>query len=208
MILGFIGVAVLAAAVWGPIASMVEHPKYLVEATYGDVELRVYAPQIVARVSVEGDRGEAIGSGFRVLADYIFGNTASAEKIAMTAPVTQQRGGAKIAMTAPVLQQPQSADTQKWTVSFVMPAEYTLDTLPKPNNPDVEILAMPSRRVAALRFSGMYGDDKLAAKTAELMTVVTDKKLMPMGQPVYAFYNPPWTLPFLRRNEVMIEVAP
>jgi DNA gyrase inhibitor GyrI len=194
----------LGAASWGPIvSSRVEQPKYNVVESDADIEIRDYAPIIVAEVEFSGQRNDALGRGFRAIADYIFGNNSSSQKVAMTAPVTQQ-GSEKIAMTAPVTQQ---GDGDKWSVRFVMPSSYTLDSLPKPNNPAVKLKEIEGQRFAVIRFSGMAFEDSLKRHTDKLQDFIKSKNLKPVSAPTYAFYNPPWTLPFLRRNEVMIEVA-
>jgi hypothetical protein len=183
--------------------SKVEEPKYKVVEKDGDIEFRDYAPMIVAEAEVSGDQNKALGEGFRVIADYIFGNNASSQKVAMTAPVTQQRSE-KIAMTAPVTQQSEGGSGR---VRFVMPAGYTLQTLPKPNNPAVTLKEIGSKRFVAIRFSGFAGAGNLARHAAELNTFVSARHLKTLAAPTYAFYDPPWTLPFLRRNEVMVEIA-
>ncbi|MEO8136774.1 MAG: heme-binding protein [Betaproteobacteria bacterium] len=197
------GVLVLAAALWGPIVSNVEQPKYKVVSTDNNMEIRDYPPMIVAEADVAGERGKAISEGFRTIADYIFGNNLSSQKVAMTAPVTQQ-ASEKIAMTAPVTQQ---GDGNSWQVRFVMPSRYTMETLPKPQNPAVKLKEIEGKRFAVIRFSGMAGEDSLKRHTDELRAYVRSKSLNSVSAPTYAFYNPPWTLPFLRRNEVMIEVG-
>ena len=201
-LIAVVAVVLLGAALWGPIVSNVEQPKYQVVESSGNIEIRDYAPQIVAEAEVAGDRHDAIGKGFRIIADYIFGNNTSAQKVPMTAPVTQQ-GSEKIAMTAPVTQQ---GDGNIWRVRFVMPSNYTMETLPKPNNPAVKLKEIGARRYAAIRFSGMAGEDSLKRRTEELNAFISAKNLTPLSAPTYAFYNPPWTLPFLRRNEVMVEI--
>jgi hypothetical protein len=199
-IVGIVAVLLLGAALWGPIASNVEHPEYKVAERSGNIEIRDYAPMIVAEADVKGERREAIGKGFRIIADYIFGNNTAAQKVPMTAPVTQQ-GNEKIAMTAPVTQQ---GSDNSWRVRFV--SKYTMETLPKPNNPAVELKQIPAKRFAAIRFSGMAGEDSLKRQTKELEDFLSAKALRPLSSPTYAFYNPPWTLPFLRRNEVLVEI--
>ena len=198
-----VAVALLGAALWGPIVSNVEQPKYNVVESSGSIEIRDYTPMIVAEAQVSGDRREAIGKGFRIIADYIFGNNIAAQKVPMTAPVTQQ-GSEKIAMTAPVTQQ---GDGNSWTVRFVMPDSYTMETLPKPNNPAVSLKEIGAKRFAVIRFSGMGGKDSLRRHTKKLNDFISAENLTPLSAPTYAFYNPPWTLPFLRRNEVMVEVS-
>jgi hypothetical protein len=201
-IVGIVVVLLLGAALWGPIVSNVEHPKYTLVERSGAIEIRDYAPMIVAETEVRGDRREAISKGFRLIADYIFGNNTAAQKVPMTAPVTQQ-DSEKIAMTAPVTQQ--GGDT--WRVRFIMPSKYTMETLPKPNNPAVVLKEIPGKRFAVIRFSGMGGKDSLDRHTKELQEFISAKQLTSLSSPTYAFYNPPWTLPFLRRNEVMVETV-
>jgi hypothetical protein len=195
--------AVLGAAFLGSAASGVEEPRYRVVEKHGDIEIRDYAPTIVAQAQVSGEQYEALGEGFRLVADYIFGNNTSAQKVAMTAPVTQQPGR-KIAMTAPVTQQ---GGGGTWEVSFIMPAGYTLETLPKPNNPAVVLKEIGTKRFAVIRFSGWAREGSLSRRTAELDAFLGGRKLEILSAPTYAFYDPPWTLPFFRRNEVMVEIA-
>jgi len=196
------GIVILAGLLTGPIMSNVEQAKYDVFETHGAIEIRDYAPMIVAEVSVSGARKKAIGDGFRLIADYIFGNNISSQKVAMTAPVIQQPSE-KIAMTAPVTQQ---GGGGLWDVQFVMPSDYTMQTLPKPNNPDVILKEIAGKRFAVIRFSGLARANSLAAHTKELEAFILENKLQTVSEPTYAFFNPPWTLPFLRRNEVMIEI--
>jgi hypothetical protein len=198
-----VGVIAVAAFVWSQF-TFVEEPAFkLVEAS-GGFELRDYPPIIVAETAVTGEREPAISAGFRLIADYIFGNNTAAKEVAMTAPVSQQ-ASQEIAMTAPVTQQ---GSGNSWTVNFIMPAEYTMETLPKPNNPAVTLRAVPGERVAVIRFSGTANEQMLADKTAELKAMMESRKLEATGPLRYAFYNPPWVLGPLRRNEVMIPVAP
>jgi hypothetical protein len=201
-IIGMAAALLLGAALWGPVVSKVEHSDYKVTERSGNIELRDYAPMIVAEAEVEGERREAINKGFRIIADYIFGNNTASQKVAMTAPVTQQ-GSEKIAMTAPVTQQ---GDGKTWRVRFVMPSKYTMETLPKPNNSAVALKEIPAKRVAAIRFSGFNTNDNLNRHAEELNDFLSEQNLTPLSPPTYAFYNPPWTLPFLRRNEVLVEI--
>jgi hypothetical protein len=194
--------AIIFAALLGTIMSRVDEPKYTVIETDGNIQIRDYGPILVAEVEVSGERMKAINQGFRIIADYIFGNNAPAQKIAMTAPVTQQ-AGEKIAMTAPVTQQG-SGDV--WKVRFVMPQNYTLETIPKPNNQQVRLLSNPAKRFAVIRFSGFNTDRNINSHLEKLRRYVSDHKLISVGEPIMAFYNPPWTLPFLKRNEVMLEL--
>ena len=182
-----------------------EEPEYTVIEQSGAFELRSYSPMILAETRVPGSMDDASSAGFRLIADYIFGNNTSRdggnEKISMTAPVTMEPASEKISMTAPVSIEQEDG---QWRVHFVMPSQYTMETLPRPNNPAVTLREVPARNNAVIRFSGFTGEDKIAAKTAELMTWLDNKGITPIGQPELARYNPPWTLPFLRRNEVMV----
>lgn len=193
----------IGAIAAGPIASDVEQASYTIIHTDGAIEWREYAPAIVAETTVSGERKEAINEGFKRIADYIFGNNRSNQSIAMTAPVLQQPNE-KIAMTAPVLQEQQK---QGWRVQFVMPASYRMDTLPTPVNSAVQLREVPRRVYAAITFSGMADSSRLQQKTAELDAYLQAKKIKATGGVVYAFYNPPWTLPLLRRNEVLIPIS-
>lgn len=120
----------------------------------------------------------------------------------MTAPVIQQ-SGEKIAMTAPVTQQ---SANRKWKVRFVMPSAYTLSTLPTPRSEEVKLKEIPTTRYAAIRFSGTAGPESLKKKTQALEQFIERQHFTPLEASTYAFYNPPWTLPFLRRNEVLIKI--
>ncbi|MBH0064944.1 SOUL family heme-binding protein [Psychrobacter sp. SZ93C1] len=193
----------------GAMAAETEEPEYTLLTQTGDFELRRYDEQLVAQTWVSGDQDSASREGFKILADYIFGNntapTGGSSKISMTAPVTMQSEASdasqKIAMTAPVSMQQEDG---KWRVQFTMPSQYTMQTLPKPNNPNVKIIEVPAQTYGVIKFSWLAGEDKVAEKTEALQTWMQDQNLTPTGEPELARYNPPWTLPFLRRNEVMI----
>jgi hypothetical protein len=183
-----------------------EEPKYSVLEKEPPFEVRAYAPMIVAEVQVDGDLDDASSQGFRLIAAYIFGQNQVSEKIAMTAPVMvedQKQKSAKIAMTAPVGIE---SNAGKWTVSFVMPAEYTMETIPKPINPQVQLRQIPGVKKAVVSFSGFYNQQKVAEKTLELEQWMKTRNLEGAGAPNFSRYNPPWTLPFMRRNEVMINL--
>ena len=184
--------------------SNVEQPDYKLVTSEGNIEIRDYAPMILAQVEVSGERKQAITEGFKILADYIFGNNTSNSRMEMTAPVTNEIGE-KMAMTAPVLQE-QHMD--KWKIRFVMPKKYSFEELPKPNSKDVTLIPLPARRFVVIRFSGLADDENIKQHKEELEAYIVAEQLNPIGGTVLAFYNPPWTIPFLRRNEVMIEVDP
>ena len=186
-------------------ARAVEEPAFRLEAQDGPFEIRDYPGLIVAEVTVEGDQNTAANRGFRLLAGYIFGANHGRQGIAMTAPVTQTPArGETIAMTAPVSQ---TRDGKAWTVRFTMPSAWRLDTLPQPNDPRVRLHAVPPARTAVLRFSGVASDGANAAQRARLLGLLAPGAWAPSGPSVTWFYDPPWTLPPFRRNEVAVPVA-
>jgi hypothetical protein len=186
------------------IRSGTEQPSYEVVETLGDnVEIRRYGPRLAAEVVVAGEERQARSAGFRKLAAFIFGDNRSRQSIAMTAPVSQA-ASEKIAMAAPVSQE--KAGPGFWRVRFLMPAIHTHETLPEPNDPDITIVDLPPETLAVLRFSGSRAPSAVHEATKELLAVVGDSQWQVSGQPTAFFYDPPWTLWFLRRNEVAVSV--
>ncbi|MCL4808338.1 MAG: heme-binding protein [Thermoanaerobaculia bacterium] len=186
-----------------------EEPKHRVLEKRDGFEVRLYEPMVVAETRVEGEFGGGGNEGFRRIAGYIFGGNDGGRKIAMTAPVAQERragsrDGTKIAMTAPVAQE---KTPEGWTVAFVMPSEHTMATLPKPDDPRVTLREVPARRVAAVTFSGTWGEEKFDAIARELLGKLDAAGFAPAGPPVYARYDPPWTPWFLRKNEILVPLA-
>jgi hypothetical protein len=196
----------------GANAVAIEEPKYEVVKTYPDFELRRYAPYLVAETEVSGDFDEVGNKAFRVLAAYIFGENRAQEKMEMTATVNQRpvaEEGEKMAMTAPVTQRPKGgADPDTYVLSFVMPSGYTLDTLPEPLNPQVRLREEPAKLMAVRGYSGRWTQANYREHESQLLAAVERAELTPIGVPVYARYNSPFSLWFLRRNEVMVEVEP
>jgi len=181
-----------------------EQPQYQATLQQGRFEVRDYPALIAAEVKVTGERSEAISAGFRLLANYIFGGNERAQSIAMTAPVVQTPSkNDKITLSTPVTQ---SQDMDAWLIRFMMPRSYTLDTLPKPNDQRVHLVTLPPTRVAVVRFSGLGKEPSIEQNTAELIAYMKGHNLRAIGQPLLARYNPPWTVWFLRRNEIMIPV--
>ena len=183
-----------------------EEPQFSILEKTSPFELRSYAPMILAEVKVEGNLDEASSQGFRLIAAYIFGQNQVSEKIAMTSPVVvegQAPQSAKIAMTSPVTIE---SNAGQWTISFVMPAEYTMESLPKPLNSKVQLRQIPAVKRAVISFTGFYNENKIAERTLELEEWMKSKNLQGTGAPKFARYNPPWTLPFMRRNEIMIDI--
>jgi hypothetical protein len=188
-------------------AMAIEEPVYRVIEQDGAFELREYAPYLVAETRVEADFERAGNVAFRRLFGYISGDNTARQKIAMTAPVTQSRSesrGEKIAMTAPVEQQP---DAGGYRVAFVVPAQYTLDTVPVPHDPRIEIRAVPARLIAAWRYSGRWTAENYDRHQTELRRAIASRGLTATGEPILARYNPPFMPAFLRRNEVLIPVS-
>jgi hypothetical protein len=187
------------------IAMATEEPAYRSILQETPFEIREYPSLIAAEVTVSGERSEAVSAGFRLLAGYIFGGNTRKQSIAMTAPVIQNESpNEKIAMTAPVMQSP---DPSGWIIRFIMPASYTLETLPTPNDPKVRLVSLPPKRLAVVRFSGLVDDNDVEQQTAVLRAFIAKQKLTAVGTPSLARYDPPWTLWFLRRNEIMLEVT-
>lgn len=189
-----------------------ETPRYTVVESHPEekIEIREYPSMVVAEVTVTGDRSEAGNKAFRILGGYIFGNNRPKQEIAMTAPVTQEPvepQSVEIAMTAPVTQQPTGEDQQEWVVAFMMPAEYTLDELPEATDESIRFRETEPTRAAAITFSGGWSQDRFEKKRAKLQTFL-DEQGIAYGDYQFAFYNSPFTLPPLRRNEIIYELQP
>ncbi|MDD2935345.1 MAG: heme-binding protein [Candidatus Pacebacteria bacterium] len=214
----------------------VASPQYSVLEQKNGYEIRQYEPYITAQVEVTGTYDEALNQGFRILADYIFGNNTKQTGIDMTAPVTESEKvemtapvvvsekldmtapvvvsekldmtapvvvSEKLDMTAPVVE---SGDEQKRIISFVMPFKYTLETLPKPNNPQVKIVPQQARKVAVLRFSWFRSNEKVSNKKQELLSLLERDGVVLKNKPEYAGYNAPFNAPWLNRNEIIVEI--
>lgn len=183
-----------------------EEPKFTSLEKSGDFELRQYAPMIVAETFVVGTLDEASSAGFRLISSYIFGNNksrsnAGEEKIAMTAPVSFEPSSHKIAMTRPVTIEHFG---DMWRVYFIMPSIYTMDTLPFPKDTRVSLREIEAQKKAVITFSGFAGEGKVKETTDALLEWMKPRGLEATSAPKFARYNPPWTLPFMRRNEILI----
>jgi effector-binding domain-containing protein len=196
---------VIAAGVGIWMVNNVEQPDYTVERQDGPIEVRRYPPLVVAEVTRTGDRQTAVSAGFSPLADYIFAKDRAGTSISMTAPVTQERE--KIAMTAPVTQtRTKDGDSTNWKVHFFMPPNYRLDELPKPGSKDVSLRELPASRRVAIRFSGVASDELIAENESRLREWAGRNGYRATGNPIYAYYNAPFTPGPLRRNEVMLQL--
>ena len=184
-----------------------EEAMYKTIQTYDDFELRQYEPIIVAEVTVKGEFGDVGSSSFRILFDYISGNNAPQEALAMTSPVSQQPvNGQKIDMTTPVLQSPMGESVGKYKFSFVMPSGYTLETIPIPVDNRIVIRELPAKTIAVRTYSGSWSESNYRKNEARLMQSLIAQGFKPIDEPVYARYNSPFSLWFMRRNESMVEV--
>ena len=167
-------------------AIAIEEPVYQVEKAWEaeQIEIRAYAPRIMAVTGMNEDSD----SGFRVLAGYIFGGNAEEQKIAMTAPVQQTMAGEK-------------------EMAFMMPDEYALRDLPQPEDQRVSFREAPAYTAAVIQFSGWASAEKADENWQQLRRFLITKGIDITGEPTLNQYNPPWTLPFMRRNEVIVPVA-
>lgn len=191
---------------WQAARHFVEEPRHTVVRRLGDgVEIRRYEPVVVAQTRVDASYDAAPSEGFRRLAGYIFGGNRTRESIAMTAPVVQAERGERIAMTAPVVQ---ADGAEGQLITFVMPPGRTLESLPEPDDARVTLREQPAREVAVLRYAGTTRQEVVADRTAELRAALARHGLAADAEAVSARYDPPTTLPFLRRNEIWIELTP
>lgn len=174
-----------------------EMPAYTVERQIGALELRAYDSHLLASVTVQGDRNQALGKGFRLLAGYIFGKNSGSEKVAMTVPVTQ---------TPDLPAAAASGTGDRWSVTFAMPTGWTAQTLPQPENPGIRFDQIPPERLVVLAFSGMATAARVDAKGAELRRLAQAAGLSVTGPVRALFYDDPFTLPWRRRNEVALRV--
>ncbi len=184
-----------------------EEPSYSTKPLADGAEIREYGARIAAETYVAADEDTARSVGFRRLAGYIFGGNHRSDKIAMTMPVGQEATGVcsqKIAMTAPVAQQVGANEGS--IIRFYMPSRWTLDTLPAPDDDRVALVPVAPETVAVLRFSGDRGPESVAAQTARLRQVLREYGFETVGDATAWFYDPPWTLPCRRRNEIAIPV--
>jgi hypothetical protein len=195
-------------SIWGFFGSRVEQADYTVVKRMDGYEIREYPAHIVAQTTVQGSLGESMSHGFRIVAGYIFGGNTKKESIAMTAPVVAQKGegsqaSERIAMTAPVVA---TAEGGSQVISFGMPRSYTLQTLPKPNDPRVKIVMIPARKYAVMRFSWYRSDARVKRMQEKLLAALARDGVVAEGSTSYAGYNAPWTPPWMTRNEVLVQI--
>jgi SOUL heme-binding protein len=194
---------------WSFYSYIVETLSYKVLEVKGDYEIRQYEPYIAMQTEVEGDFQQSINNGFRELAGYIFGGNTTSRSVAMTAPVIEQKEelsvNEKVSMTAPVMEQ-KNSENNKRIITFTAPKKYTLETLPKPNSDKIKFVQVSSKKYAAHRFTWYYTDERVTKKKEYLSELLTADGVKVLGEPMFAGYNGPGTIPFLMRNEILVEV--
>jgi len=208
MLLGLLGVSIVGLGAWLAAGFWfkrgVEEPAFEVLSRDGDVEVRRYESTVIAVTDVEGDRDAALSEGFRRLAGYIFGKNRSRKNIVMTAPVSAA-AYEKIAMTAPV--SATASSEVSFRVTFTMPPGSKLEELPEPEDGRVRLEAVPGRDVAAIRFSGRARTDAIEEQTARIVAWAKLSGRAIEGAPTLAQYDPPFTMPVMRRNEMLVVLA-
>jgi hypothetical protein len=185
-------------------SSRVKEPGFKLLKRKNGYEIRQYAQYIEAQVKVSGSYSESQNKGFRILAGYIFGGNRSKKSITMTAPVLEQSTGEKISMTAPVLET--ADDNGERIISFVMPSGYSIESLPIPNDKRVEFVVVAGHKSAVLKYSWGANTTRVEEKKSKLLAYAKRDGLKIIGQPKGARYNPPWTIPFMLRNEIIIDI--
>ena len=203
--IGFAGLTLVTASYFlvAKSAMAIEKAKYTVLEKEENFEVRQYESQIVAETYVSGDLEDVGDEGFRRLYAYISGDNQKKQSISMTAPVAQEPESEKISMTAPVGQEQKG---NQWRITFMMPTEYTLETLPEPLDERVNIVQEPGRMMAAVRYSGTWSKSSYQKNKALLEEYIQKRGLTQKGEAVWARYDPPFMPWFLRRNEVLIPV--
>jgi effector-binding domain-containing protein len=188
-LIAFVGILVISFLLFPHKLMAIEELKYRVLEKAGDFELRQYQPYVVAETLVEGSFQHVGNEGFRRLFAYIQGKNRQQQAIPMTAPVGQEKVGGK------------------WRITFVMPSPYTRQTLPEPLDPRIKLMEVPGTLMAAVRYSGLWSQSRYEAQENRLREFIRQRGLKIVGEPIFARYNSPFMLWFLRRNEVLIPVA-
>ena len=188
-----------------PSAQATENPDYTIVQSDDKIEIRDYPEMLLAEVTVMGDRDRAANRGFRKLAAFIFGDNKVQSKIAMTSPVVQTSKSESIAMTAPVVQTP--SNDGRWTVNFMMPSQYSKETLPVPIDPDIRIVETKPYRTISIRFAGRSSKKNIGKHQERLTAYIEANGIKILSGPEYAFYDAPFVPPMFRRNEVHYRIA-
>ena len=206
-IANIVGSTLLAGcSVIGVRAGTEEPPYQVLGQISDDIELRQYGKRLAAEVSMDSRSPRANeNSAFSILAGYIFGDNRTQTKVSMTSPVATNLPSEEIAMTTPV--ETNTQDDGLYTMRFFLPESYSLDTAPVPNNPQIKLVPVPRQIIAAIKFSGWRNQEAVGKQEDMLIRSLNESKWKPTADPVAFFYDPPWTAPFLRRNEVAVTVA-
>ena len=189
----------------GEIALAYEEPNYEVIETYPDFELRQYEPYVVAETLVAGEFSDVGNQAFRRLFAYISEEERPQGKIAMTTPVIQQPAS-QVAVSNG--EDPDSGPMKSYRFAFVMPEAYTLESLPLPANTAVTLRQVPAKLMAVRRYSGTWSQKRYRQNEKQLLDAISKQGLEQAGEPLFARYNAPFSLWFLRRNEVLVEIRP
>ena len=182
----FLAVALSGCSVFG--VQNVSEPAYTVELEDGAIEIRRYTDILIAETKVKAGYEDMGKEGFRRLSGYIFGKNEREQEISMTAPVLQEGGG------------------EEWSMSFVMPESVTEANAPIPNDEQVNLIKVPGKRVAVLKYRGSVTEEIISQKGNELLAWLDSQGYRPTSEIRSARYDPPWTIPALRRNEVHIDI--
>ena len=185
-----------------------EKPKFDKLGKEGDVQLRRYHPMLVAEVTIRGDHATAVDKGFDILAKYIFGENSAKAEMSMTNPVLQEQESAEdttLEMTAPVFQEREESG-QSWRIAFVIPAKFTLETVPKPLDKDIQLVEIPAATVAVVEYSGNNTEEHMEEAATTLKTWLLSSGRLALSPIRFAQYDAPFTIPFLKRNEAQMDV--
>ncbi len=204
-------IGLVSWVVWSWYSSILESPKYTVLEKKNNFEIRKYNKYLKAEVEVPKSGDEGMNTAFRILANYIFGDNLGKEKVAMTVPVLAEEksfnqlggNGDKVSMTSPVFVTEESGST---TMSFSMPSKFSLDTLPKTNDSRIKFIEVDEKKIAAYAFTWYYNEEKIAKKKKEFLEILKNNNIEIIGKPLFAGYNGPGTIPFMMRNEILVEV--
>ena len=199
----FISIVIIWST-WGYFSSRVESTEYSVLELKKNYEIRLYPAHIVAQTVVTGSYRESLNQGFRIIAGYIFGGNTKKESMPMTSPVVEKSSTSEsIAMTSPVMA---TIEGESHTIAFGMPRSYTLETLPTPNDKRIQIVTVPEKKMAVIRFSWIRTNSSVQSKKKELLDLLKQDNVTIVGEVQYAGYNAPWTPPWMTRNEVLVEI--
>jgi hypothetical protein len=201
--IGILGLLIVWALGSYLVVTNIETPKYTVIQKKDGYEVRAYNSYIAAETIVSDSYSEASSAGFRIIADYIFGNNTANNKISMTAPVVEN-SSEKIAMTAPVIDTESGQENR--VISFILPSKYDMESLPKPNNSKVVLIEVPERTVAVLSFTWYPTVSRIEKKKTELLTLLERDGITATGAIQTARYNPPLSMPLTLRNEIIIPI--